>query len=526
MEKTPEKEYSRKVRQAAAALVVVLTVVSLIPPQSFGGVELRRANILSDLVVYDDTPAEAPSAVLFDEEEFRIDLAEVVERIEAETAPPRVQTLYEWCAAPDNTPRRPIRPDTTLPKRIVPIEEFDTARRDGMQAFYDTLLTARRPVRIAVLGDSFIEGDILTADLRERLQERYGGGGTGFAPMASPLTAFRRTVKTTAKGWNAHNIMQRKKTPETLRDKFYVSGWVCQPAPGASTRWETTDYRRGPETSTCGRIFFLSPRDSRLEVTINDTLHQEFAVEGAAAVRQIAVTAPDIRSLGFRVVSGAESFVGYGAMLEGRGVTVDNYSIRSNNGQAMFWTNPSVNAQIDAMLNYDLVILQYGLNIMQPGVTNYARYAEQIEKMVAYVRRCFPSAAVLVMGVSERSTRGEQGFAPMDALPHMLRWQREAAQRTGAAFWNTCEAMRARGGMERFVANGWAGKDYTHINYAGGRQVALALFDALHDCARQQAETPAVREAAANVVDAAKLDALHRCLTPAIAPLPLNPPLQ
>ena len=148
MEKTPEKEYSRKVRQAAAALVVVLTVVSLIPPQSFGGVELRRANILSDLVVYDDTPAEAPSAVLFDEEEFRIDLAEVVERIEAETAPPRVQTLYEWCAAPDNTPRRPIRPDTTLPKRIVPIEEFDTARRDGMQAFYDTLLTARRPVQI------------------------------------------------------------------------------------------------------------------------------------------------------------------------------------------------------------------------------------------------------------------------------------------------------------------------------------------------------------------------------------------
>lgn len=90
------------------------------------------------------------------------------------------------------------------------------------------------------------------------------------------------------------------------------------------------------------------------------------------------------------MLSGAEDFVGYGAVFESRGVVVDNYSVRSNNGQAMFWTNPSVNAQINAMLGYDLVVLQYGLNIMQPGVKNYTNYAGQIEKMIAYVRQCFP----------------------------------------------------------------------------------------------------------------------------------------
>ena len=40
--------------------------------------------------------------------------------------------------------------------------------------------------------------------------------------------------------------------------------------------------------------------------------------------------------------------------------------------------------------------------------------------------------------------------------------------------------MRSLGGMEQFVANGWAGKDYTHINYAGGRRVAWSLFDAIN----------------------------------------------
>ena len=33
--------------------------------------------------------------------------------------------------------------------------------------------------------------------------------------------------------------------------------------------------------------------------------------------------------------------------------------------------------------------------------------------------------------------------------------------------------------MTTFVNNGWAGKDYTHINYAGGREIARALYFAL-----------------------------------------------
>lgn len=522
------EDYTHRSWIGALALIAVLTGVSLIPPQRIGGVELRRANILSELIGFDDAAA-APEAepALWDEAEFEVDLTQIAERIVADTAPRRAPVRYDWTIGTPPCGRTGCRPDTlAAPAAVVAVEEFDTTGCGAFRRFCDTLLAAQRPVRIAVLGDSFIEGDILTADLRERLQTRYGGGGTGFAPMASPLTAFRRSVKTQSKGWTAYNIMQRKSAPQPLRDNFYVSGWVCAPQPGASTRWECTDFRERLDSCTAARILFVAPHDARTEVTVNDTLTRSFAIEGDEAVRQIVVTAPQIRSLTFRVLSGTEGFVGYGARFEGTGVEVDNYSVRSNNGQAMFWTNPAVNAQIDAMLHYDLVILQYGLNIMQQGVTNYARYAEQIEKMVAYVRRCFPSAAVLVMGVSERSTRGEQGFAPMDALPHMLRWQRGAAERTGAAFWNTCEAMRARGGMERFVANGWAGKDYTHINYAGGRQVALALCDALDACVRQRAGTAAVRPAADNVVDAAKRDALHRFLTPTIAPRPLNTPLQ
>lgn len=271
----------------------MLVAVSFIPPQSVGGVKLRRANILSDLLSFDDAEAAEPAAepALFDEEEFHIDMAAVAERIEADTTPREVQITYEWLLAQDTARRERAVPDSArFVATLTPIEDFSDSGR--IQAFCDTLLNAPRPVRIAFLGDSFVEGDILTADLRERLQSAYSGGGAGFAPMASPLTAFRRTVKTQSKGWTTYNIMQRKAAPARLRENFYVSGWVSQPAAGASTRWESTDYRKRLDSCTTARVFFLSPRDSRVEVTLNDAQRREFDIAGDDAVRQIAVSAP------------------------------------------------------------------------------------------------------------------------------------------------------------------------------------------------------------------------------------------
>ena len=201
--------------------------------------------------------------------------------------------------------------------------------------------------------------------------------------MASPLTAYRRTIKTQSKGWTAYNVMQHKSVPAPLNEHFYVSGWVCRPVTGASTRWEATTYRKKLDSCSTARVLFIAPEESRIELVVNDSLRREFAVEGASAVRQAVVHALQIQTLEFRVLEGAGSMIGYGALFEHKGVEVDNYSVRSNNGQAIFRTNPSVNAQINALTGYDLVILQYGLNIMQKGVLQYTSYGKQIEKVVA-----------------------------------------------------------------------------------------------------------------------------------------------
>ena len=483
---TDPKDYSSKVWVATATLILLLVGVSFIPPFEVWGVGLRRANILSELITF-EPKQELPLQEEVEVEEIDVDWAEVSAQVAEHQQPEEVavERNLSWEVEPEELPEGALSEESLVelsprPAPAVPIENFDTTLHDPLKTLYGKLARRER-VRIAFLGDSFVEGDILTADLREALQEHFGGAGAGFAPIASPLTGFRRTIKTQAKGWSSYNVMQQAKSPEQVQPNFTITGWVCTPEKGAVTRWEMTDARRHLTPCRGANLWFRSEERSTLRVTLNDTLQHHFEIEGEGALRQISLSHPELRSLEVEVIDGASGFMGYGAQFHGNeGVTLDNYSVRSNNGRALFWTSPALNAQLHQVSPYDLVILQYGLNIMQQGVYGYSRYAAQLEQMVAYVRECFPGVAILLLGVSERWVKGEQGFAPMDAIPSMLEWQRRAAEKSGVAFWNTCEAMRAQGGMEHFVAQGWAGKDYTHINFGGGRRIAQELFEALY----------------------------------------------
>ena len=501
----PKEDFTSLGFLVASTALTLLIAVSFIPPINAGGVKLRRASIVADVVNHAEQTSESqePQPEI-DVKEFEVDLQQVAEQVAQTTAtasPTGTATSASWEGIfeeqpsggsvdisdemEQHTPAPPHRLPEVDFSNILPSDsmltaiEYFGAENCGMDKLYDKLL-AGKSVRIAFMGDSFVEGDILTADLRELLQDTFAGGGAGFAPVASPFTAYRQTIKTTAKGWTPYNIMQRKTTPEPLNGDYFVSGWVAQGSDGASTRWDMTQRRRHLDECRRARLLFISREDADIAVTINDGEERIFSFKGDDVVRQIVIEGEHIASLEMRIVSGGDGFTGYGAEFEDlQGVTVDNLSVRSNNGQAMFWSNAAVNAQINTMRQYDLVVLQYGLNIMQAERKDYSLYAQQVEKMIRYVESCFPEAAVLVMAVSDRSQRGEKGIQPMTVATNLAEWQRTAAQNCKVAFWNTYEAMQLLGGMKAFVANGWAGKDYTHINYAGGKQIATALYYAL-----------------------------------------------
>lgn len=474
-------------RGALSVLLVIGLLIGLgaLPAINIGGVELRQINILSEIT---ETPQDPLT-----EQDLQIDLADFeidIERVEASARGAR-----EMLAMAEPEPQEPTEKIEKAPQQIAersnqitPIEEFDSLSTSAMGRLYRRLSDSTKVTRIAVLGDSFIEGDILTQDLRETMQSRYGGRGAGFAPFDSPTSKYRGTVRSESSGWQTYNIMQRRNAPSTLTPHWFVSGWLSEAtSDGAQSRLRLTSMREYNNQSGRVRLLFKSLEGSDLSVAVNGDERREYRVDGSEQLQQIIIEQDSINEIAFRIERGAEGFIGYGCCFEGDGsggggVVVDNFAIRSNNGQAVLWSDPATNAQFDALVGgYDLVVLQYGLNLLQSGVRNYSRYGEQIEKLIAFAQECFPRAAIVVWSVSDRSIKRDGAFVPMDEARDMAGYQRAAADSMSVAFWDTHRAMTMQGGMSRFVANRWAAKDYTHINSAGGRELGRAFADAIEE---------------------------------------------
>lgn len=117
-------------------IVSALMGLHFLPRVEVFGIELRRVDLLSDL--FPDTP-------------------DVSEKEMAE-------------AMKQQRPHPAHRKANDCPKGMVCIDDYSMDERRNMDVFYRRLAelnTRKRPVCIAYFGDSFIEGDIFTADLRD-----------------------------------------------------------------------------------------------------------------------------------------------------------------------------------------------------------------------------------------------------------------------------------------------------------------------------------------------------------------------
>lgn len=154
------------------------------------------------------------------------------------------------------------------------IEDYGDSTRRGMASFYEALdrTSSSHPdhdglVRIAVFGDSFIEADIFTADLREMLQKRFGGCGVGFVTITSMTSGYRPTVRHTFGRWSSHAV-----TDSVYFDKKKqgISGHYFIPREGAYVELRgQSKYASLLDTCQQASIFFYNKDSVHLTARVN-----------------------------------------------------------------------------------------------------------------------------------------------------------------------------------------------------------------------------------------------------------------
>lgn len=483
-----KRDYTSYSFFVAIAVVAIMLAINFIPAFKIGKTFFKRTNIISDIIKQED------SATLLGADEY-FDTTFLAESISSTAADqfkdtdqiPTAKT-QSWEISSGSSPSPTLiqtpKHKATVPAELktsvtTPIEDF-SPNQNALDNLYKSLAQTDkgRATRIAVMGDSFIEGDIISADIREQMQTIYSGRGVGFIPFSSPLSKYRGTIKHTFSGWKTYNVIQKKSAPGELKDMFFVSGMVCIPEEGATTRLQGVNFRKHIKKCAAAKLLFINEKNSVINVVVNDSIKKVFTPESSKYVQQINVNA-EIQTLEVSITN-VDGFTGYGILMEDRaGVSVDNYSIRGNSGTALFATDASINRQINNIAGYDLIVLQYGLNAMAPNIMNYNSYSGQLVKIINYIKKCFPESSILVMSVGDRSTLRDGEFVTMPAVHVMVEAQRAAAQKTEVAFWNTFNAMGGENSMVSFVQRNWAAKDYTHIGYAGGKYIGCEFVKSI-----------------------------------------------
>ena len=163
----------------------------------------------------------------------------------------------------------------------------------------------------------------------------------------------------------------------------------------------------------------------------------------------------------------------------GTGISVDNMSLRGNSGQTHRKLSLERAAQMRPYVDYDLIVVEYGINALSSQQTNYSGYGKIMEQTVARLRQCYPSADIIMMGIGDRAQKSGTEVKSVPTAANMVKAQRDAARNAGVMFWDTRQAMGGEDAAVVWRDKGLINADYIHLNGKGGRELSRLFVNAL-----------------------------------------------
>ncbi|MCT4297482.1 hypothetical protein HZP23_10060 [Elizabethkingia anophelis] len=363
--------------------------------------------------------------------------------------------------------------DFDLYKKPEFITNFNKGEHSSLPKFMEKLNRLKKgenvKIRIAYFGDSMIEGDLLTQTLRKLLQQEYGGYGVGYLPISSNVAGFRQTATTSASGWNDTSFKTKGATNMYLSGHYFTGD-------GSGSYTDNTIKNDSLATPITKSVIYGRGGGS---VSVNGT---ELSLGGNASVNKESITDSSHQ---IKLKGNAGSTPIYGVSFESqKGIFVDNFSFRGITGVELNKLDEDFIKAIQENNHYDLIVLQYGVNLLfRPNDTDYSYYAKLMKPVLAKLKNSFSDADFLVVSSADRAFRYDGTYKTAKGLPNLLETQAQLAIENGFAFYNQFESM---GGTNSIVK--WANetpplanKDYVHPNGKGADILAEKIYHAIQN---------------------------------------------
>lgn len=331
-----------------------------------------------------------------------------------------------------------------------------------------------RTVRIVHYGDSQIEMDRISSTFRQSLQKRFGGIGAGILPPVQTIPTF--TVSQSSTGLQRYVCYGDSTQPRAPHRRYGLMA-TCAQARGAATFTA--------RASSSKRAQPLSKKYQKVTLVVGNNL-PGFSASCKGITRSLPQANKGVSLLQWTFKDSLSSVSIqmngtadiYGIALEGtHGVSVSNVPMRGCSGTIFTRIDSAILGQCYRKMNIDLIIMQYGGNMM-PSISGdkaIDNYMANITRQLKYIHRLYPHAKVLFIGPSDMSKKVNGKLQTYPYLPKMNEALKRTVLANDAAYWDMFHVMGGQNSMIQWVGKSWAGPDYVHFTEAGAEKISQIL---------------------------------------------------
>ncbi len=374
--------------------------------------------------------------------------------------------------------------------------ELDDYRKIQYPSSSDTLLypflRALRDIdkqksilRVLHYGDSQLEGDRMTASIRNKFQNEFGGCGVGLIPVIN-LPNTPSIMQSASNNWMKYTIFGENYKNKNTSMYGLLGAYYQYSDNEASIVYSKSPYANELQKQVQNvKLLYRNPKNRffvNFDLNNNGQWSLKTSINASTEFNYYQYgLEDDFKSLSIRFEDSRSPEI-YGVAFDcNQGIAFDNIPLRGSSGTEFSRINQiNLENQIKKM-NVKLIILQFGVNIVPYIQEDYDFYEEQFYQELMYLKNMDTDLSILVVGVSDVSQKVKGTYISYPNIEKIRNAQKNAAFRAECAFWDLYESMGGNNSMPSWVfANpALANKDFIHFTAQGADIIAEMLYKAV-----------------------------------------------
>jgi lysophospholipase L1-like esterase len=324
-------------------------------------------------------------------------------------------------------------------------------------------------IRIAWFGDSVIEGDLVTQQLRELFYNYFkSNSGVGFLPINTVSSKFRITG--TINSYGSYETNSFMKNPNDL----YLSGYSYN---SRAIEFTVKDRVKKNPLQNLEKWLYCGKGDS-LEIEMNKKIR---VFNTSKKLNKILLDNSPTNEISFKINRNSAPIFGV-SMEPQTGVIIDNFSFRGITGVELRKISDELLDDINTTESYDLIVLQYGVNLLfRPNLKNFDYYYSLMNPIIKKLKNHLSNSEFLIIGSADRAFKYDGEWKTAVGIDSLIKVQAKLAFDNKIPFFNLYKSMGGEGSIVKWADTipRLANKDYIHFNHKGATQVANIIFNSL-----------------------------------------------